>query len=167
MRMPIRWLLASASVLTRGCVTERNLNLPTRESEDMLAARHRLRVAWLVILLALVGCAGSLPPPPPKLALHWDPPSTTTSPGNLAIAIVDAQLTRDKLGSYRNATYLTSYSRSVATDIQRVLVAKGLKVTGPFDDFESMTFPEKKGSDLALIPRINLEIDENYSVNTE
>jgi hypothetical protein len=117
MRMPIRCYWP-----TRGCVTERSLNLPTRESEDMRAARHRLRVAWLVILLTLVGCAGSVPPAPPKLALHWDPPSTTTSPGNLAIAIVDAQLTRDKLGSYRNATYLTSYSRFLATDIQRVLI---------------------------------------------
>ena len=134
---------------------------------DRMAAAGALPITLFALSLMLVGCAGSMPPPPPKLVFQWEPPSTTASAGNLAIAIVDARLTRDKLGNYHDAAYLTSYTRSLGTDLQRVLVAKGLKVTGPFDDFQNMTFPEKKNSDLALIPRVYLEINESYSVNKE
>ncbi len=35
-------------------------------------------------------------------------------------------------------------------------------MTGPYDDFEMMTYPNKKDSDLALVPELVLNIDENY-----
>lgn len=46
------------------------------------------------------------------------------------------------------------FSQSMAVDIDKVIVAKGMTVKGPFVDIEDMTFPDKKGTDLTLTPRV-------------
>lgn len=123
--------------------------------------------AWVTCIL-LAGCfSGRMPPPPPPLTLHWDPPSAVTAAGDVTVAIVDAQMGRDQLGTYGDAAYFSSFAHSLDTDTQRLLIAKGLRVTGPFDDFDSMTFPEKKAADLAFVPRIHVEITESYAVDAD
>lgn len=123
--------------------------------------------AWVTCIL-LAGCfSGRMPPPPPPLTLHWDPPSAVTAAGDVTVAIVDAQMGRDQLGTYGDAAYFSSFAQSLDTDTQRLLIAKGLRVTGPFHSFDGMTFPEKKAADLAFVPRIHLEIAESYPVNID
>ena len=46
------------------------------------------------------------------------------------------------------------FSKSMAVDIDKVIIAKGMTVKGPFADIEGMTFPDKKGTDLTLTPRV-------------
>ncbi len=43
---------------------------------------------------------------------------------------------------------------SALTDL---ITAKGMTYRGPFEQLDTMTFPDKKGSDLALYPEIELE----------
>lgn len=122
----------------------------------------------IVFVLLLAGCfTGTLPSPPPKLLLQWTPPAAGAPARRVAVAIVGTAFDRHNLGSYGDAPYLTAFAQSLDADIQRALLAKGLKLTGPFDAFDSMTFPEKKACDLALVPQIQLEISESYSVNRD
>jgi hypothetical protein len=52
---------------------------------------------------------------------------------------------------------------SIQTDLQRTLLARGFAVTGPFETFDIMTFPEKKDAPLALVPEFVLTVDERYA----
>ena len=45
---------------------------------------------------------------------------------------------------------------SMKTDIEKILVAKGFKITGPFDKLDMMTYPQKQGANLTLTPVINV-----------
>ncbi len=125
-------------------------------------------VALLSVTLGIEGCLTPKPqpPPPPKLAFSWEPQTTTATAGTMVIAIADAELIPGMLGTYKDASYLLSFRKSLSTDLQRALVAKGLKVTGAVDGVRNMTFPEKKATDLALVPKIGLEVKENYIVDS-
>ena len=46
------------------------------------------------------------------------------------------------------------FSKSMAVDMDKIIVAKGMTVKGPYADIEDMTFPDKKGTDLTLTPKI-------------
>jgi hypothetical protein len=43
---------------------------------------------------------------------------------------------------------------SMGTDLDKVLIAKGITTTGPFTSSDEITYSEKKGSDLTLAPRV-------------
>ncbi len=46
------------------------------------------------------------------------------------------------------------FAKSMAVDLDRILVAKRMTVNGPFATIEDMTYPDKKGADLTLTPRV-------------
>lgn len=48
---------------------------------------------------------------------------------------------------------------SAQRDLERLLIAKGFKTSGPFKDHEDMTFSEKKDATFELPPTIKLTID--------
>jgi hypothetical protein len=52
------------------------------------------------------------------------------------------------------------------SDLEKVLVAKGFKVTGPFDSLDMMTFPEKRGANLTLTPTVELTMDGRLTRQT-
>lgn len=51
------------------------------------------------------------------------------------------------------------FGRNMSDDFVEILNARGYTVRGPFHTYDDMTFPDKKGSDLALIPEIELSGD--------
>lgn len=46
------------------------------------------------------------------------------------------------------------FSKSMAVDMDKIIVTKGMTVKGPYVDIEDMTFPDKKGTDLTLTPKV-------------
>lgn len=48
------------------------------------------------------------------------------------------------------------FARSTTVDMEKILVAKGMTVKGPYGDIEEITYPDKKGTDLTLTPTIYL-----------
>ena len=52
----------------------------------------------------------------------------------------------------RDVVYL--FSRSMASDFERMVIARGFKTKGPFNSLDYMTYPDKTGSDLTLTPKI-------------
>ncbi|MBI3185570.1 MAG: hypothetical protein HYZ28_25810 [Myxococcales bacterium] len=43
-------------------------------------------------------------------------------------------------------------------NLYEMMVAKGMNTRGPFAELGEMTYPEKKGSDLAIVPDLNFKI---------
>jgi neuraminyllactose-binding hemagglutinin len=59
---------------------------------------------------------------------------------------------------YKN--FVRGFGKSVAADLDRALVAKGLRVLGPYDTYDDITYPDKRSSTLALTPRVFLTVTE-------
>jgi hypothetical protein len=98
----------------------------------------------------------------------WEPPGKD-KPQSLTIALVrpdfggDSKFEPSRFSNYKSKNpYLKTFLDSLQTDLQRTLIAKGFTVTGPYENFEVMTFPEKKDAALALVPEFVLVVDERY-----
>lgn len=50
------------------------------------------------------------------------------------------------------------FTKAMAHDFESMLTTRGMNVSGPFPAIEEMTFPDKKQSDLALFPKIEIEL---------
>lgn len=44
------------------------------------------------------------------------------------------------------------FQKSLAIDLDNIIIAKGMTVTGPFESLDMMTYPDKKNADLSLTP---------------
>lgn len=48
------------------------------------------------------------------------------------------------------------FVKSMAIDMDKIIIAKGFTVTGPFESLDMMTYPDKKNANLTLTPMIIL-----------
>jgi hypothetical protein len=57
------------------------------------------------------------------------------------------------------------FSASMGTDLDKILLAKGLTTTGPFPSLDEITYSDKKGAALTLAPQIFITADVKYLDN--
>lgn len=119
--------------------------------------------------LFLLAC---LPPPPPHVAARppaprevyqysWTLPASEPKPSGLTIAVVRPDWAHDSSVSaqtYKN--FAAGFSSSLAADLDKILIAKGIKVSGPFPTYDDITYSDKKSADLALTPTVFLTASE-------
>lgn len=60
-----------------------------------------------------------------------------------------------------------AFRSSMKTDLEKLLIAKGFKVTGPYETLDAMTFPEKKVANLTLTPIIDIRSESQITQNRE
>jgi hypothetical protein len=134
----------------------------------MYDRRLFLALAAPLVCLALEGCA-SAPPPVPQYTPHFTYayPAGEGQASDVTIAIVrpvDANAAQASAGSVRAASSKGiakiegDFRTGIVAQLQELLNKKGFKQTGPFDDLNSMTFPDKKGSDLTFTTQVGLSI---------
>lgn len=131
-----------------------------------------VHLALLICVGLVSGCLTTYIPqiiqPTPNFS--WEPPSKD-KPQNLTIALVrpdfggDSKFEPSRYSNYSKSKnpHLKTFLDSLQTDLQRTLIAKGFTVTGPYESFDVMTFPNKKDAVLALIPEFVLVVDEKYA----
>ena len=125
---------------------------------------------WRVAVVALAGVVGlacaapqpRVPKEPPSgrdtYDFAWNPPQERTSPIGLTVAVV-RPLYADQDSALAEAGYrkfAKGFAKSMGVDLDKVLVAKGLRVSGPFETWDDITYPDKQSADLALTPRVFL-----------
>lgn len=112
-----------------------------------------------VVAAALSGCAA-----PPRVQLpvspwgsqylhRWEPPEVRPIESTKAtIAVVRPSLERDSSFAARSsyAKVASGLETSLAVDLDKAIVAKGMTTTGPFESLDLMTYPDKKNADLIL-----------------
>lgn len=137
-----------------------------------------------LLLVAAVFSACVPPPaqpqaaPPPQPVMKPLPTSTwggryrfqyqlgfkASAPGSVAVtmAVVNPhyRVAGSALGQRAYRKVGKGFSVSMGVDIQRILVAKGLKINGPFPSFSEMTYQAKKTSDLAIAPKVYIDVTE-------
>jgi hypothetical protein len=93
----------------------------------------------------------------PQFRYSYPPGEAAAS--DVTIAIVrprDATgLTQEKAVGRQHAI---AFNAALAAQFQEMFNRKGFKQTGPFDDLNSMTFPDKKGADLGLTPEVSISV---------
>ena len=126
-----------------------------------------------ILFAATLAMAACLPPPPPHVPVQ--PPASRDSyqyswalPGSqaagsaaLTIAVVRPDWARDSSVSaqtYKN--FAAGFSSSLAADLDKILIAKGVKVSGPHASYDDITYADKKSADLALTPTVFLTTSE-------
>lgn len=121
------------------------------------------RVLGVLGCVALVAaCSGCAAPPRAQLPvspwgsqyLHrWEPPEVHQIESTKAtIAVVTPSLERDSSFAARTsyAKVASGLEKSLAVDLDKAIVAKGMTTTGPFESMDLMTYPDKKNADLIL-----------------
>lgn len=124
----------------------------------------------VVCVGVLFGCTHIPQITQPTPNFSWEPPGKDT-PQNITIALVrpdfggESKFEPSRFSNYSKSRnpYLKTFLDSVQTDLQRTLIAKGFTVTGPYESFDVMTFPNKKDAALALVPEFVLVVDERYA----
>lgn len=133
---------------------------------SLYTSRRFIRIALLVSVGVLIqGCASHITQPMPQF--NWQPQGQE-APQKINIALVNpAYKTDSSYLFYKKNKYLKLFLDSMQTDLQKGLLAKGITVNGSFESFEEMTFPNKKATDLALVPDVTLMLDGKFSENDQ
>lgn len=115
------------------------------------------QVHWLmwIPITALVfssGCAtgGSRYTP----IFDYSPPQQAKpAAANVTFAVVGATFP----GS--TSTLFQQFTQNISQDFFEILTSRGYTVRGPFQTYDDITFPDKKGSDLILMPELQINWD--------
>lgn len=117
--------------------------------------------ALAVMIVFTVACVETQPLHPVNPATVWhdytfsyDPPSTAPPTSvKITLAVVAPNYPDGDQYLSRNYKKVSQgWAKSFATDLDKIIVAKGMTVTGNFDSLDLMTYPDKKNANLSLTP---------------
>ncbi len=121
---------------------------------------------WLLSLSAgmtvvLSGCVTTPPPPPPPPPpprFDFRPPSKAhPNSAGVTFALVSPSYSEHYV--WTRMPPFTDLCGAMADDFEELLAARGFTTKGPYAAYEEMTFPDKRVSDLVLIPSLELAVD--------
>jgi hypothetical protein len=132
---------------------------------------HRFPIVFALTLAPAltVGCATAPPAVPaytPQFTYSYPPGEAPASDVTIAIVRpIDADAsavptpgTTLAAPSKKRAQVEADFKSGIVAQLQELFHKKGFRQTGPFDDLNSMTFPDKKGSDLTLTTQVGLRV---------
>lgn len=132
-------------------------------------------LALAVWLGAFQSCVSVAPVPLPqspwggKYAYSYDLPSTAVvkPPGSVpvTVAVVNPSYREEQsaLGTELYGKVGKGLSASMGTDLDKILIAKGVTTTGPFPSLDEITYSEKKGATLTLAPKVFVTTEIKYT----
>jgi hypothetical protein len=136
-----------------------------REAPKM---RSRLLVAtFCVVAVAtgILGCASmQVKPEAERYIPHYDfTPPENAAPGSadvsFAIVMPRYEVT-DEWDEYWTQQWpFDQIAKNMGLDFQEVLSARGFTTRGPYESYEEITFPDKKGTDLVLVPHLDISLN--------
>ena len=124
-------------------------------------------LALVVWLIGLHGCVTQrIPTPLPQspwgeiyaFSYHLPPDAVIASPGSVpvTVAVVNPSYKEEEsaLGTTLFSKVGKGFSTSMGTDLDKILIAKGVTTTGPFPSLSEITYSEKKDAALTLAPKV-------------
>jgi hypothetical protein len=128
---------------------------------------------WLGILPSCATSTNSAAPLPSsswgeRYAYSYDLSRTEVNePGSIPVnvAVVNPYY-RDAEGAFTNQLFSSvgkGFSTSMGSDLDKILIAKGMTTTGPFPSLDEITYSEKKSAALTLAPKVFISADIKYT----
>jgi len=62
-----------------------------------------------------------------------------------------------RFGTSREKDYLQTFKKEISNSLEKILISKGCKVSGPYSTYEEMTFPQRSRCSLLIKPTIILD----------
>lgn len=113
--------------------------------------------ACLLASLIFVGCS-SAPKPQTEVAtptFDWSPPSTSApASAGLNMGVVAGTYTKDD-PTLKQFPF-DRFASNMGADFVELLTARGFTTTGPFPSLNEMTYGDKKGCDLVIVPELDV-----------
>jgi hypothetical protein len=129
----------------------------------------------VTVCLALVSCG--MPPPTPALvpmpvspwgdrySYSYETPESG-QPGSVPVTIIvvdpDYKDVESVFGEKLYWNVGKGFSSSMAVDMDKLIIAKGMTVKGPVAVLDEITYSDKKGADLTLVPKVFFTVDVEY-----
>lgn len=139
-----------------------------------------ITVSFVAAIAWILACAppAPLPPPlpPPSYKFSYEPPQQSAQPIGVTLALVrpvyeplEGVPVPPQAGpqDWQQWPITKQYLQSMGGDFQRMLVAKGFVLTGPFDDLNQMTYPDKRTASLTLTPTVFLNVQRKITSTGE
>lgn len=144
--------------------------------ENRIVARVVTSLALFTAMWFYQGCAAptqqltETDPPPTS---HWggifnyryDPPESK-APVSVAatVVVVNPSYKEDEsaLGQQLYSKVGKGFSASMGVDMDKVIIAKGMTVKGPYGYLDEITYSDKKGADLTLAPKVFVTAQVEY-----
>jgi len=90
-----------------------------------------------------------------KYFYSYEPPEKrATGSVKVTIAIVSPYFSEKATMDPIYSKAAKGFAKSMAIDLDKIIIAKGLTITGPFENLDTMTYPDKKNANLTLTPVI-------------
>ena len=121
-------------------------------------------------IILLSGCA--LTPKKPIAELYdpvysckyqFTPAQKQDKPVGYTIGIIDMNLTSQSVPpkSFGIITdlekqYVNEFTKAFSAGLEKIFMSKGMTVSGPFESYEDMTYPERSRCDFLVQPEVNL-----------
>lgn len=137
-------------------------DVPRRDQEYTLNPITVLKNLGAAAALVLVAACATAPAKPPVAAYSPNYSYKTKTPAapnsaGVTIAIVAAEWGKDSEEVMAGLPELQKFNDAVASSVAELATAKGMTIKGPFKDFDEMTYSDKKGSALALVPKFSFK----------
>jgi hypothetical protein len=133
------------------------------------ALTRPVRSCWLLLLLVATNCMPAAPAAAPPPAPPFQPNFTYKVPSSgtktdVTLGILEPQFGEDaNLYQKQGDPTVKKMISALRDSLGELLIAKGLKTTGPFTSLNDMTFPDKKAADLVLYPEVNFSAEVVFS----
>lgn len=93
---------------------------------------------------------------------NYEPPKKMPPASVHANVIVVNPFYKEAESAFVDTTYAQvgkGFSKSMGVDLDTIIVAKGMTAVGPYPTLDDVTYPDKKGADITLAPRVFLTTD--------
>lgn len=138
--------------------------------------RHQLCIA--AALLAWLGIIPSCSTPDEaaslpqstwggRYAYSYTPPQTASMPPGsvpVTVAVVNPSY-RETDSALLNEIYskvARGFTSSMGTDLDKILITKGMTTTGPYPSLDEVTYSDKKNAELTLAPKVFISTEIKY-----
>lgn len=119
----------------------------------------------LVSVIGFIQACVTAPPLTPlpssreSYAYSYDPPQKMRPASVRINVIVVNPFYREAESAFADSTYAKvgrGFAKSMGVDLDKIIVAKGMTAVGPYQTLDDVTYPDKKGADITLAPRVFL-----------
>lgn len=118
-----------------------------------------MRYVFAGLGCVLLAACASLEPPPTYRAVFEHTPTQRASPGEAEVTVALVAPSFAEQEDWTRTPPYSDFSKSLASDFDELLSARGYLVKGPFISHEAMLYPDKQGSDLVLVPALEIDVE--------
>lgn len=154
----------------------RILRAGQRSSNEAGVEARKASAILLIGLISTVGfivaCASTQQPTPfpasrwnENYSYTYDPPQRARPASVPVNVIVVNPFYREPETVFADPRYAKvgrGFSKSMGVDLDKIIVAKGMTAVGPYATLADVVYPDKKGADLTLAPRVFLMADSKF-----